>query len=88
MPTFHIIVKGRVQGVFYRVNARKFARSSSLTGWVRNLPGGKVEIMVTGAADKIDEFVIWCRSGPEKAEVESVEVREIKEQYFNDFIIK
>jgi acylphosphatase len=74
MVRAHILVTGRVQGVFYRGTAQQEGRRLGLVGEIRNLPDGSVEAIVEGERASIDEFVRWCRRGPEMAEVEDVEV--------------
>jgi acylphosphatase len=70
----HIYVSGRVQGVYYRKNARRSALSLGLTGWVRNLPDRRVEAVAEGERDQVEEFLGWCREGPTMAIVRNVEV--------------
>ncbi len=70
----HIFVTGYVQGVFYRHTAAQKARARGLTGWVRNLPDGRVEAMVEGEEDEVRALVEWCRNGPSHATVEKVDV--------------
>lgn len=72
----HAIVRGRVQGVFYRASARREASARGLTGWVRNLPDGSVELVAEGPAPAVEAFLAWCREGPPAARVEAVEVRD------------
>ena len=79
----HIYVSGHVQGVFYRANAKRIAGSLSLTGWVRNLRDGRVEIIVEGEEENLAKFVEWCKRGPVGAEVESVDVT--REEYKGEF---
>ena len=69
-----IVVRGRVQGVFFRAETRDRARSLGLSGWVRNVPDGSVEAVFEGDRDRIDSILEWCRRGPGFAEVEDVEV--------------
>ena len=69
-----IIVKGRVQGVFYRHSTREHANLLGLSGWVRNLPDGTVEIEARGSRRIIDKLVQWCHTGPPGARVEGVVV--------------
>jgi len=73
------LVAGRVQGVFYRASAQHQAAQLSLDGWARNLSDGRVEIVVTGAAEAVAEFCAWLWEGPPAARVESVTV-EVYEQ--------
>ena len=64
-----IVVRGRVQGVAYRVSTQRRARELGLTGWVRNLEDGSVELEAQGAAPVLDELEAWCRRGPMLAKV-------------------
>jgi acylphosphatase len=70
----HLVVSGRVQGVFYRQSAADEARRLGLRGWVRNLPDGRVEAEAEGDRAAVEVLVAWCRHGPPPARVEGVEV--------------
>jgi acylphosphatase len=70
----HVIVSGRVQGVFFRYETRRRAQAAELAGWVRNLPDGRVEAVFEGPEDAVERLVRWCREGPSGAEVDDVEV--------------
>jgi acylphosphatase len=70
----HLMVTGRVQGVAYRWSAQQEGRRLGLVGQVRNVPDGSVEAVVEGPRASVDEFVSWCRRGPELAEVDDVSV--------------
>ena len=84
----HLIVKGRVQGVFFRASARRKAEELRLTGWVRNNPDGTVEAVVEGNTDMVENFVNWCREGPPDARVAAVDVtRSGATDEFTHFII-
>jgi acylphosphatase len=67
-------VRGRVQGVFFRAEARARAESLGIAGWIRNLPDGSVEAVFEGEDERVESMVGWCRRGPSGAEVESVQV--------------
>jgi acylphosphatase len=69
-----IVVRGRVQGVFFRAETRDRARSLDLAGWVRNNPDGTVEAVFEGDRDRIDSMLTWCRRGPALAQVDAVDV--------------
>lgn len=69
-----IHVSGRVQGVFYRSNTRRRALGLGLKGWVRNLPDGRVEVVVEGEEDQVDRLMQWCRRGPPSALVTDLDV--------------
>jgi acylphosphatase len=69
-----VIVRGRVQGVFFRAEARDRAASLGLGGWVRNNRDGSVEAVFEGDRERVDSMVEWCRRGPAHAQVEDVEL--------------
>ncbi len=69
-----VIVSGRVQGVWFRAATQTRAEALGLTGWVRNLPDGRVEAVFEGPAPLVRRAVEWCRTGPEHAIVEHLEV--------------
>jgi acylphosphatase len=70
----HVVVSGRVQGVFFRAETRNRASSLRLGGWVRNRRDGTVEAVFEGDRDRVESMVDWCRRGPAYAEVENVDV--------------
>lgn len=76
MRRVHILVSGRVQGVFFRASAEKMAASLNLRGWVRNLPDGRVEIVCEGEDRDVKAMLDWCRKGPPSAIVTGTEVQE------------
>ena len=67
------LVSGRVQGVFYRAAAQARARELGVTGFARNLPDGRVEVLACGAPDAVAALCEWLRRGPPRAEVIGVE---------------
>lgn len=69
-----VLASGRVQGVFYRHTCVREARSRGLTGWVRNLPDGRVEAAFQGPRAPVEEMVGWSRHGPPSARVEALDV--------------
>ena len=87
MKTYHIIVSGNVQGVFYRVTARDKAKECSLTGWVKNTDNGDVEIMATGEEENLQQFIEWCRTGPSKAKVDNVVANVVATTNFRSFAV-
>lgn len=73
MQRVHFMVSGHVQGVFYRASAVGEAESLGLTGWVQNLPDGRVEGAAEGPREKLEAFIAWCGRGPATARVDAVE---------------
>lgn len=71
----HLIVKGRVQGVYFRASTVQQARHLGLTGWVMNRRDGSVEVLAEGPSDRLEELVAWCGQGPPGARVERVELQ-------------
>ena len=69
----HLYVSGRVQMVGFRQTCRHIARSLDLTGWVRNLPDGRVKILAQGDENAVERLVSWAWTGPTMAEVTGVE---------------
>jgi acylphosphatase len=70
----HVIVSGRVQGVYFRSATREEAAMRGIRGWVRNLPDGRVEAVFEGEKEIVDQMLDFCQSGPANAKVSSVEV--------------
>ena len=70
------LISGKVQGVGYRYFTTRVARELSLTGWVRNLPDGRVEALAAGPVARLKCFASELRIGPPRAEVSSIEVEE------------
>lgn len=66
-------VAGRVQGVWFRESCRDRALDAGVSGWVRNLDDGRVEVVLEGPAAAVDEVVAWCRQGPPRARVDRVD---------------
>ncbi|MFH1083259.1 MAG: acylphosphatase [Pseudomonadota bacterium] len=76
----HLIIEGRVQGVWFRESTRREAVSRRLFGWVRNRPDGKVEALIEGPADQVKNLVSWCQKGPSAARVAAVHEQQEKWQ--------
>lgn len=88
-PCLHIIVKGRVQGVYFRVFTQKQARKLNIKGYTRNLPEGHVEIFAIGDVQSLQALKAWCHKGPALAKVtEVIANQRVTEEIFDDFYIR
>ena len=79
----HLIISGKVQGVYFRYNTQIIASQHNVTGWVRNLAGGQVEVVLEGDEINIGHVIKWCKTGPPGAEVENVDIQ--SERYIGEF---
>jgi acylphosphatase len=87
LKTLHLVMHGRVQGVWYRDSMRREAEMLGVSGWCRNRSDGTVEAMVQGEAAAVDVLLAWAHRGPELAQVSRVEVAEGSGN-FEDFAIR
>ena len=85
--TAHIFILGFVQGVGLRRFIKRSAKSINLTGWVKNLPDGRVEATVTGEKGKIEELIKIIEKGSFFSDVKSVQTEWVGDKEFNDFSI-
>jgi acylphosphatase len=72
------VVRGRVQGVWFRDSCRREAERHGVTGWVRNRADGAVELEAEGERDDVDAVLRWCHVGPRHALVSGVEVTDLE----------
>ena len=71
----HVLIFGRVQGVFFRANTLEKARELGLKGWVRNVHTGEVEAVFEGKEEKVIEMIEWCKKGPPASRVDKIETK-------------
>lgn len=83
----HFLVTGKVQGVWFRANTKKEADRLGLSGWVRNLPDGRVEAMICGAPQQVGQMEAWLQHGPELARVDQLQVEALPWRDYADFRI-
>lgn len=76
-------MSGKVQGVWYRATTVEEAKKLGLTGWVRNLPDGRVQIVAEGPRESLERLIAWCHEGPPLAVVDEVKV--VWEPYTGEF---
>lgn len=84
----HVIVQGRVQGVFYRASARDEARRRAVAGWVRNLEDGSVEAWLEGDNEAVQGLLTWLHRGPGPARVTGLTVHHGTPRGYDDFDIR
>ena len=82
-----IIVYGHVQGVFFRASAQTQASELGITGWVRNLQDGTVEVYAEGNQNALNRFIEWCRKGPPSAKVSRCDLDWIAPKAISNFKI-
>lgn len=71
----HVVMSGRVQGVFFRAHTRDIARESNVNGWVKNRDDGKVEALFEGDEEDVKAVLDWCQDGPPNARVSGVDTK-------------
>ena len=81
----HLLVCGKVQGVFFRQALKVIAKKNNVLGWVRNLKDGHVEAVLEGDNKSINSVIEWIRIGPANSRVDHVEVN--NEEFKNEFSI-
>jgi acylphosphatase len=87
--TVHVVISGRVQGVFFRDNTRQQAEMRGVFGWVRNTSDGKVEAVFQGEDDRVDDLISWCYQGSPLSTVSDVSVENIaSDESFDSFKIR
>jgi acylphosphatase len=69
----HVVISGRVQGVYFRSYVKERAASMGIHGWVRNLFDGTVEAIFEGETESVHRMIEWCQKGPPAARVDHVE---------------
>ena len=79
----HVFVTGRVQGVFFRQATKVIAIKNNVTGWVRNLDDGRVEILIEGDDKCRDSVIAWCDCGPANSRVDDIQIN--NENYLGSF---
>lgn len=83
-----IVVTGRVQGVFFRDSCQQEAERRGVSGWVTNADDGSVVAELEGEPDAVDAVVSWARTGPDRAEVDDVEVTDVPETGGSGFEVR
>ncbi|MFN6992055.1 MAG: acylphosphatase [Fervidobacterium sp.] len=83
MKRIHVFVSGRVQGVNFRWNTKKFAEKLNITGFARNLDDGRVEVIAEGEDESIGKLINYLKKGPVLSKVEHLDVKE--EKYKGEF---
>ncbi|HTT89422.1 MAG TPA: acylphosphatase [Acidimicrobiales bacterium] len=88
MVRLHLWVSGKVQGVWYRGSCADQARTCGVSGWARNLPDGRVEVVIEGEPEAVDKVVEWCHLGPAYARVTGVEAQSEMPQGLTGFEVR
>lgn len=89
MKALHLIIHGRVQGVWFRASTQEAARRLKIKGWVRNTPHGDVEAHIQGDQAAVEQMLGWCYQGPPGARVDGIDVSEVNpDEGFKAFNIR
>ena len=80
-------VSGRVQGVFYRGATQQRAQMLGVHGWVRNSPGGEVEVYACGDAAQVEALIAWLLQGPPRAQVVDITIEEVPVEPVTEFAV-
>jgi acylphosphatase len=83
-----VIVRGHVQGVFFRDTARRLAGRHGVSGWIRNNWDGTVEAAFEGEPDAVERMIAFCREGPRGARVDTVDVHEEEAEGASGFTVR
>ena len=81
----HVFISGKVQGVWFRANTKEQADLLGITGWARNLPDGRVEVLACGNKEDIAKLYEWLKHGPELAKVSDLTYEEVPWQVLHQF---
>ncbi|HWV72679.1 MAG TPA: acylphosphatase [Pseudosphingobacterium sp.] len=87
MKHLNITIRGKVQGVSFRVTTKAVANQLGITGFIKNQVDGSVYAEAEGKDFELDNFVDWCHEGPEGAQVEKVEITQGELQNYRNFEI-
>jgi len=82
-----VVVRGTVQGVFFRASCQREAAGRGVAGWVSNRPDGAVEAVFEGEQAAVDALVSWCRQGPPHADVSGVDVSDEEPEGLSGFSV-
>jgi len=80
-------ISGKVQGVFFRASSQQIAIDHALSGYARNLADGDVEVLMCGEQEDVDKMLVWLTHGPEQAEVDNVQQKQVQWQDHSFFSI-
>jgi acylphosphatase len=84
----HFYISGKVQGVFFRDATSKKANELDITGWVRNLLDGRVEVLASGTTENMDSLELWLWQGTPSSQVEHVEIKEVPFEAHSSFVVR
>lgn len=89
LARIQLIITGKVQGVGYRISARREAERLSISGWVENKPNGHVEIMAEGYQQQLNQLITWAQNGPQFANVDDIVINNLTaHNEFDQFSIR
>lgn len=87
IKSYQLIIKGRVQGVFYRASMRDKARELGASGFVKNMEDGSVYAEIEGEEETLGKMIDWCKRGPINSKVDEIDVLEQPSKAYKSFEI-
>ena len=88
MQCVHLIVSGKVQGVFFRDSTRRKAIELDLVGYAKNMYDGNVEVVAQGDEENINELIEFIKNNPGHSKIKEVKINYKELENFNEFEIK
>jgi acylphosphatase len=85
----HLLIKGRVQGIFFRAFVKEQAMKEKVVGFVRNTLQGEVEVVIEGEKENVEKMIAACKKGPPLSQIDTIDVKEERPtREFTEFTIK
>ena len=89
MKRIRILIEGRLQGMNFRYHTQQQGQKLGLSGFVRNLSDGRIEIDAQGDDESIEQMLAWCQEGPQSAQLKSILFRyDEPSEHISDFIVR
>ena len=71
----HLLISGKVQGVYFRKYTQEVSIKNTVNGWVQNLKNGDVECILEGSQRNVEKVIEWCHIGPQNSRVDKIDIK-------------